>query len=94
MNCPMCDRPLGGKIEGHHLIPKTFGGKETEDVHRICHQKIHSTFSERDLKNEFFTWDKIRSHEEIEKFVKWVRKKSPEFYIKSDDTGERRAKRR
>ena len=50
--CPLCNRELGTEwIDEHHLIPKTFKGKETITLHRICHEKIHSTFSERELYN-------------------------------------------
>lgn len=81
-------------IEEHHLMPKTFGGKATEPIHKICHRKIHATFTERELKNEYHTWPKIRSHEEIAKFVKWVSKKHPDFYDSSVETNSRYGKRR
>ena len=82
MQCPICDRPmiLGKSVDKHHLIPKTFGGKEVTLMHRVCHQKIHSLFTERELQKTYHTVDAIRSHEEIKKFIKWLKNKPPEFY--------------
>lgn len=93
-NCPLCTRELGPVSDDHHLIPKTFGGKETIPLHKICHNKIHHTFSERELKNYYHTIDRILENEEIQKFVKWVSKKPPEFYDGNKDTSRRNSKRR
>ena len=42
--CGICDRPLGTmSIDEHHLIPKTFKGKEKVKVHKICHRKVIRT---------------------------------------------------
>lgn len=92
--CCICHRPLGDVlIEDHHLTPKTFKGRDTVPIHKICHQKIHSTFSERDLLNYYHTADRIREHEEMQKFIKWVSRKDPGFYDKNRDTAERKRKR-
>ena len=94
-NCPLCDRPMvtGKSVDKHHLIPKAKKGKDAERVHRVCHVKIHSCLSEIELEKFYNTWDKLRAHEEIQKFVKWVSKKDPEYYDSSRDT-KRRNKRR
>ncbi len=85
--CPLCKRELGAlqNTSKHHLRPKSKGGKYTDTVvlHRICHRKIHSVFTENELKNQYYTIELLLEHEEIIKFVKWVSKKSPEFYEKS-----------
>lgn len=95
MKCPICQRELitGNSIDEHHLIPKTFKGKETVTLHKICHQKIHHTFSERELLSYYHTIDRLCGHDEIKKFVKWVSKKDPEFYDRNKDTKARRRKR-
>lgn len=93
--CPICDRELGAiQIQDHHLIPKMYKGKVTIRLHRICHQKIHATFSEVELNQYYHTVDRIREHEQITKFVKWVKTKPPEYYDKNDDTQNRRRQRR
>jgi hypothetical protein len=81
--CLICERELGTEnISKHHLIPKSRGGKHTDTVliHNICHQKIHSLFTEKELKEEYHTIDKLTAHEEMQKFIKWVSKKSSNFY--------------
>lgn len=93
--CPICDRDLGNRmIDEHHLIPKTFGGKETFTVHRVCHRKIHATFTERELLNYYHTWDRIREHPEFQKFIPWIRKKPSDYYSGTDETQSRKNKRR
>lgn len=79
--CPLCGRPLvpGPSIDAHHLIPRTYKGTETVTVHRVCHGKIHAVLSEKDLRDHYHTMARLRGHPEIAKFIRWVRKKHPEF---------------
>jgi len=80
-------------IDEHHLIPKTFKGKDKERLHKICHRKLHSVFTEREMKNLYHTWDSIRGNEEICKFINWVKKKEPGFYDGSKETKRRKGRR-
>lgn len=79
--CGLCGRILvaGPSINKHHLVPKAFGGTETAWLHTICHSKIHSLFSHRELKDHYHSFDALLAHEEIRKFVRWVRRKDPTF---------------
>lgn len=52
-------------------------------MHRICHQKIHSVLSERELADHWHTWERLQAHPEIARFVDWVRNKPPEFIDRS-----------
>jgi hypothetical protein len=93
--CQLCSRELGDLlIDEHHLIPKTFKGKETIKLHKICHRKIHSVFSERELLNYYNSVDRIKENEQIQKFITWVIKKPIDFYDVSKDSNERKTKRR
>lgn len=94
--CPLCGRPLfeGPSINEHHLLPKTYKGKETVLIHKICHSKIHSVFTERELYDHYHTPERLLSHPEIEKFVKWVRKKDPEFMDRNRATRRKAWRRR
>ena len=95
-NCPVCGREMipGKSIDEHHLIPKTFKGTETVLLHKICHHKLHTVFTEREMQHHYHTIERLLEHEEIQKFVKWVSKKDPEFYVRNKDTKERKKKRR
>lgn len=63
-------------------------------MHRICHDKIHSVFTERELKNHYNTFERISENEHIRTFVKWVRGKDPDFYERTKDEARRKEKRR
>lgn len=83
--CPLCGRQLVPPCNKHHLLPLSQGGKGTETVmmHKICHDKIHAVFSEAALKKEYNTIEALQKHEEMSRFIKWVRKREPEYYDKS-----------
>lgn len=80
--CPICERDMiyGPSINKHHMIPKSKGGKETEYLHKVCHQKIHSIWTEKELEREFNNAEKIKENEEIKKFIKFIRNKDLEYY--------------
>jgi hypothetical protein len=80
--CPICDRDMwkGDSIDKHHMVPKCRGGKETEYLHKICHRKIHSIWTEKEYNDP----EKIKEHEEMQKFIKWVNKKEPDFYDRNE----------
>ena len=93
--CPLCKREMPeGSYNDHHLIPATFKGREKITLHKVCHDKLHHVFSEREMQQYYNTIDKILEHEEIQKFVKWVKKQRPDFYSKHKDTKSRKQKRR
>jgi hypothetical protein len=79
--CPLCDRPLvpGPSVNRHHLVPRTYRGRDTRPIHRVCHGKIHSVFTEKELRDEFHDFERLRAHPEIARFVEWVRRKHPEY---------------
>jgi len=82
--CPLCGRELGTvNIDRHHLVPKTFKGKEQFPIHKICHRKVRSAMSERELLHSYHTWEALRRHEDIRAFIDWVTKKPPEFYTRT-----------
>ena len=91
-NCPLCGRPLiaGKSVDEHHLIPKSQGGRETHTVHRICHGKIHATFTEKELARSYSTWAQLQAHEDIAAFIIWVQKKPAEYYDNSVKAARRR----
>ncbi|GAB3413706.1 hypothetical protein NX774_00690 [Massilia agilis] len=90
--CPLCGRALGTEnIDRHHLVPKTYKGKEQFPVHKICHRKIHSVFTEKELRDRFHSWEALRAHEDIRTFIEWVAKKPPGYYARTE-TSKRKAR--
>ncbi len=83
--CPLCERPLAEPMVKHHLIPPSKGGKDMPTVvlHKICQEKINAVFELMEQKRYYHTMERIMENEEMQKFVKWLKKKDPEFYEKT-----------
>ncbi|MDX6748931.1 HNH endonuclease signature motif containing protein [Geminicoccaceae bacterium 1502E] len=80
--CPVCGRPMvaGASVDRHHFLPKSRGGREREWVHRICHRKIHSLFTEAELERNYALPERLRAHPEMARFISWVARKPAEFW--------------
>lgn len=100
--CPICNREWGRDMEVHHLRPVTYSTRTKEvhqrsnmvKIHKMCHAKIHATFSEKDLLDHYHTVERLLEHDEMQKFVKWVKKHPPDYYDKNKQTNERKRKRK
>lgn len=77
--CALCERPLGVKVEWHHLVPKSEGGRVTAPVHPICHRTIHATLSNAELARAFADPGQLRAHPEIVRFLRWIAGKPADF---------------
>ena len=88
--CPLCGRALpdGPTVDRHHPRPRALGGTVTVPMHRICHRKLHATFTERELAAFADDWQALRAHAEIAAFVRWVARRPPAF-----DDGSRKTRR-
>lgn len=76
--CELCGRKMPLNIKSrHHLVPQSKGGKKSDIIfiHRICHDKIHSIFTNKELKKDFNTIEKIKQVPDIMDFVEWVKNK-------------------
>lgn len=84
--CALCGRELGRKIEKHHLVPKSRGGRHVVPVHPICHRIIHSTFSETELAVLYHTPERLRDHPDVARFIRWLRGKPADFHKRTAKT--------
>lgn len=80
LRCFLCARVLGRRIQWHHAVPKSRGGRETVPVHPICHRAIHATLNNKELERGYSTAEALRAHPEIAKFIEWVANKDPDFH--------------
>jgi 5-methylcytosine-specific restriction endonuclease McrA len=78
--CALCGRPLGRRIEWHHVVPKSQGGRETVALHPICHRAIHANFSNKELARLFPTLEAVKARDDIAAFLKWIANKDPDFH--------------
>jgi len=98
-SCPLCGSDMieGESIDRHHLVPKSRKGKDAELVHLVCHRKIHSVLSEKQLDASWHTWQRLQEHPDIAQFIIWVRKqfeRNPEFIDVHRETAEKKRRRR
>ncbi|PAX08337.1 HNH endonuclease [Sphingomonas lenta] len=78
--CALCGRPLGAKVEWHHLVPKSEGGRVTAPVHPICHRTIHALVSNKDLAGEYADVDALRARPDVQRYLRWIADKPPDFH--------------
>lgn len=83
LTCFLCGRPIGSKVQWHHIVPKSRGGRETAPVHPICHRTIHATLTNKELERTYSSAEALRSHPEISRFIQWVSGKEPDFHAPS-----------
>jgi len=85
--CPLCGRPIppGVAQSRHHLVPRLKGGKggETVLLHHICHKEIHASLTEAELAQSYTTITALRGHPRLERFIRWVAKRPPDFLSRS-----------
>ena len=88
--CPLCLRPIPSPQRSiHHLVPRSLKGRETVVLHRICHRKIHSLFTERELAKHYPSIAALRTHQDVQVFVHWVAGKDPGFYARTATRGKK-----
>ncbi|GHD14288.1 HNH endonuclease [Tianweitania populi] len=78
-SCWLCGRLLGKRVEWHHPIPKSRGGRTTVPVHPICHRTIHATFSNVDLARHVEDGVSLTQNPAIQRFLGWIGNKPPDF---------------
>ena len=78
--CFLCGRPLGQKLEWHHIVPKSRGGRDTAPVHPICHRTIHRHLTNQQIERDYSSASALRAHPEIARFIAWVADKDPDFH--------------
>jgi hypothetical protein len=85
VQCWLCGRDMGMIAEWHHPVPKSRGGRERQPVHPICHRTIHLHFTNSDLERRYSSVEALLTHDEIERFVKWVASKPSDFDAPTKD---------
>lgn len=78
--CWLCGRVLGRKVEWHHPVPKSRGGRAVEAVHPICHRTIHATLTNAELARAWADPAALRAHPAMARFLNWIVDKPPDFH--------------
>ena len=86
--CELCGRTVN-EVTKHHLIPRTrhankknkreFGRTEVRTrlalLCRPCHKQVHAVLTEKQLERNYNTLETLKAHEEIAKFIDWIKDK-------------------
>ncbi|MEL6133427.1 MAG: hypothetical protein AAFR59_08705 [Bacteroidota bacterium] len=85
--CVLCGREVD-QTTRHHLIPRTVHRNKwfkkryskaemdhTIDLCKPCHRQVHLLIDHKTLGREFNTLEKLKAHEDIQTFVKWIQKR-------------------
>ncbi|HEU0311523.1 MAG TPA: HNH endonuclease [Sphingomicrobium sp.] len=78
--CWLCSRPLGTRVEWHHPVPKSRGGREKQPIHPICHRNLHARFSNAELQRIGDDPSRLRLDPDIARFLDWIGGKDPDFH--------------
>lgn len=90
--CELCKREVD--TTRHHLVPHERRKKERENINKglvtvdfcsCCHRKVHATFDNKTLAREYPTIEKLRESPELQKYIRWIRKKPASTYFGSED---------
>jgi hypothetical protein len=88
--CALCERPLGARVEWHHLVPKSQGGRITAPVHPICHRTIHALFANVDLARTLADPVVLRAQPAMARFLAWIADKPADFHAPTSRAGRER----
>ncbi|WP_239691898.1 HNH endonuclease [Hymenobacter coccineus] len=77
--CGLCERAVQATSR-HHLVPREEGGRHgpTVDLCQPCHSSVHRFLSNRALAREYATVEALRAAEELQTYLRWVKKQRVE----------------
>jgi 5-methylcytosine-specific restriction endonuclease McrA len=77
--CALCGRALGSRVEWHHVVPKSEGGRDTVAVHPICHRIIHASATNAELAR-IGALEPLRAEPAVARFLRWIADKPADFH--------------
>lgn len=88
--CWLCNRALGSRVEWHHPLPKSRGGRETAPVHPICHRTIHALFTNAELARFGGEVARLAENPEMARYLAWIANKPADFHAPTRKSSARR----
>jgi hypothetical protein len=79
--CSLCQRLVPGHLVTlHHLKPKARGGRAEHrtPLCKPCHKQLHATYSNKELDRELDSLESLRNAEQLQPFLRWIRKQKPD----------------
>ena len=78
--CWLCWRAIGSRVQYHHPVPKSRGGRSTVPIHPICHKTLHARFTNAELAKIGDDAAALRGDPEVARFLAWIAGKPPDFH--------------
>ena len=77
--CGLCEREVQSTSR-HHLVPREEGGRHgpVVDLCQPCHSSVHRFLSNRQLASRYATVEALRTAEELQPYLRWIRKQRVE----------------
>lgn len=76
----------------HHFIPKSCGGRSTENICRTCHRQLHALFTNKELEKELNSVEVLKVNRDVQKYLDWVKDRNPDQYFRGKKPKERKRK--
>ncbi|MEZ3143083.1 hypothetical protein [Halobaculum sp. MBLA0143] len=80
VTCALCRRVFPNAvrrdsqaIQEHHLRPEERETSPTVTLCRPCHDQIHATFTNEELRADFDTIDALRDADRLSGYLSWIR---------------------
>lgn len=78
--CELCARVVPDEriddpqvIQDHHLRPERRADSPTVTLCRPCHEQLHASFTNEQLREEFDTIEALREADPLAAYLSWIR---------------------
>ena len=77
--CALCRRVVPDHVDDpqavqeHHLVPENRVESPTVTLCRPCHEQVHATFTNDELRETYHTIDALRSADRLSGYLSWIR---------------------
>lgn len=78
--CALCRRVVPHEriddpqaLQEHHLIPENRAESPTVTLCRPCHEQVHATFTNEELREEYHTVEALRAADRLSGYLSWIR---------------------
>jgi hypothetical protein len=78
--CALCRRVIPHEriddpaaLQEHHLVPENRAESPTVTLCRPCHEQVHATFTNRELREAYDSIEALRGADRLSGYLSWIR---------------------
>ena len=78
--CSLCRRKIyeehlndSGAVQEHHLVPENRKESPKVELCRPCHKQIHAMFTNEELREFYYTVEKLQNADRLQDYLNWIR---------------------